>query len=115
MLLALLVAGSAMRLTDSGAAAYASRYAEDAVITIHGGDVLRGRSEIEAYEKDLLREFPGTRFALYDVWRKGPQAVVHYGVNGRTASGRAMGHEGLLFYQFDPSGLITDERRYLDS
>ena len=136
MLLALLVAGSAMRLTDSGAAvdrplatlhemvravnageaaAYASRYAEDAVITIHGGDTLRGRSAIEAYEKDLLREFPGTRFALYDVWRKGPQAVVHYGVNGRTTSGRAMGHEGLLFYQFDPAGLITDERRYLDS
>ena len=26
-----------------------------------------------------------------------------------------MGHEGLLFYRFDPSGLIEQEHRYLDS
>jgi ketosteroid isomerase-like protein len=26
-----------------------------------------------------------------------------------------MGHEGLLFFQFDPSGLIEEEHRYLDS
>jgi ketosteroid isomerase-like protein len=136
MLLALLVAGTVTATADSGAAvdrpmaslhemvravnageaaAYAGVYAEDAVITIHGGDVLRGRKAIEAYETDLLREFPGVRFALFDVWRKGAQAVVRYGVNGGTAGGKAMGHEGLLFYRFDPSGHITDERRYLDS
>ena len=135
MLVALLVAASAMagarsvpvdkpvaalhemvRAVNAGdAAAYARVYAEGAVITIHGGGVLRGRSAIEAYEKELLRDYPGTRLAFYDVWRKGQQAVVHYGVNGRTPAGQAMGHEGLLFYRFDPSGLITEERRYLDS
>lgn len=136
MLLALLVAAAVTAPADSGAAvdrpmaslyemvravnageaaAYAGVYAEDGVITIHGGEVLRGRSAIEAYENGLLREFPGVRFALFDVWRKGAQAVVRYGVNGRTAAGKAMGHEGLLFYRFDPSGHITDERRYLDS
>jgi ketosteroid isomerase-like protein len=136
MLLVLLVAGTVITSADSGAAvdrpmatlhemiravnageaaAYVSLYAEDAVITIHGGAVLRGRSAIEAYEKELLGEFPGTRFAFYDVWRKDTQAVVRYGVNGRTSAGKAMGHEGLLFYRFDPSGHITDERRYLDS
>jgi ketosteroid isomerase-like protein len=41
--------------------------------------------------------------------------VVHYGVNGKTSSGEAMGHEGLLFYRFAPFGLIEEERRYLDS
>jgi uncharacterized protein (TIGR02246 family) len=105
-----------VRAVNAGdAAAYARVYAEDAVITIHGGGVLRGRSAIEAYEKELLRDYPGTRLAFYEVWRKGPQAAVHYGVNGRTSTGQAMGHEGLLFYRFDPSGLITDEQRYLDS
>jgi ketosteroid isomerase-like protein len=77
--------------------------------------VLRGRPAIEAYEVELLRDYPGTRLAFYDVWRDGPSAVVHYGVNGRTPGGQAMGHEGLLFYRFDPAGLIVEERRYLDS
>jgi ketosteroid isomerase-like protein len=134
MLLALVVAGSVIapagaavdrplatlhemiRAVNAGEAdAYARCYAEDAVITIHGGDVQRGRSAIEAYEKELLRDYPGTRLAFFDVWRKGSQAVVRYGVNGRTPAGRAMGHEGLLFYRFDPAGFITDEKRYLDS
>ena len=42
-------------------------------------------------------------------------AVVHYAVNGRTPRGQSMGHEGLLFYRFDSSGLIKEERRYMDS
>jgi uncharacterized protein (TIGR02246 family) len=105
-----------MRAVNAGdARAYARVYAEDAVITIHGGGVLRGRPAIEAYEVELLREFPGVRLAFYDVWRDGPSAVVHYGVNGRTPGGQAMGHEGLLFYRFDSSGLVAEERRYLDS
>lgn len=36
-------------------------------------------------------------------------------MNGHTPTGQAMGHEGLLFYQFQPSGLIEEERRYPDS
>jgi ketosteroid isomerase-like protein len=105
-----------MRAVNAGdAAAYARVYAEDAVITIHGGDVLSGRRAIEAYEVGLLREFPGVRLAFYDFWQNGLAVVVHYGVNGRTPGGQAMGHEGLLFYRFAPSGLIAEERRYLDS
>ena len=105
-----------MRAVNAGdAAAYARIYAEDAVITIHGGDVLSGRRAIEAYEVDLLRQFPGTQLAFFDFWQNGVAVVVHYGVDGRTPSGRPMGHEGLLFYRFDPSGLIKEERRYLDS
>ena len=77
--------------------------------------VLSGRAAIEAYEVDLLREFPGTQLAFYDFWQDGLAVVVHYGVNGRTPGGQAMGHEGLLFYRFDPSGLVLEERRYLDS
>jgi ketosteroid isomerase-like protein len=42
-------------------------------------------------------------------------AIVHYGVNGKTTGGAAMGHEGLLFFRFDRTGLIAEERRYLDS
>ena len=105
-----------MRAVNAGdAAAYARVYAEDAVITIHGGSVLSGRRAIEAYEIDLLREFPGTQLAFYDFWQNGLAVVVHYGVDGRTPAGQAMGHEGLLFYRFEPSGLIAEERRYLDS
>ena len=97
------------------AARYARLYAEGAVITIHGGETLKGRQAIEDYEVALLRQFPGTRLAFYDVWLDGPRAVVRYGVNGATSTGQAMGHEGLLFYRFDPSGLIVEEHRYLDS
>ena len=105
-----------MRAVNAGdAAAYARVYADDAVITIHGGGVLSGRRAIEAYEVDLLREFPGTQLAFYDFWQNGLAVVVHYGVDGRTPAGKAMGHEGLLFYRFEPSGLIAEERRYLDS
>ena len=94
---------------------YASLYAQDAVITIFGGGELKGRDAIEQYEEELLREFPGARLAFYSVWHSGINAVVHYGVNGRTPGGKAMGHEGLLFYRFHPSGLIGEEHRYLDS
>jgi steroid delta-isomerase-like uncharacterized protein/uncharacterized protein (TIGR02246 family) len=97
------------------AARYARVYAPDAVITIHGGDVLKGRIAIEEYERGLLREFPGARLVFHAVWQKGPLAVVHYAVTGRTPGGQSMGHEGLLFYRFQTSGLVEDERRYLDS
>jgi len=69
---------------------------------IHGTGVLSGRGAIEAHETSLLREFPGTQLAFYDFWQDGLAVVVHYGVNGRTPAGQAMGHEGLLFYRFDP-------------
>ncbi|MFN0105033.1 MAG: nuclear transport factor 2 family protein [Bryobacteraceae bacterium] len=94
---------------------YARLYAPDAVIEIHGTRVFTGRSAIEDYERELLREFPGVRLAFHAIWRKGLLAVVHYAVNGQTAGGQRMGHEGLLFYRFQQSGLIQDERRYLDS
>jgi len=97
------------------AARYARLYAQDAVITIHGSGALEGRTAIEKHEVELLREFPGARLGFYDVWQKGPLAVVHYAVNGRTPGGQPMGHEGLLFYRFHPSGLIEEEYRYLDS
>lgn len=97
------------------AARYARVYAAGAVITIHGGGELRGRGAIEQYEVGLLREFPGTRFAIYAIWRQGAVAAVHYGVNSPVAGGNQTGHEGLLFYHFDSAGLIVTERRYLDS
>jgi uncharacterized protein (TIGR02246 family) len=95
--------------------AYAAVYAPDAVIAIHGGDVLQGRRAIEEYEVGLLREFPDARLGFHSIWQKGDLAVVHYAVGGRTTDGRPMGHEGLLFYRFLPSGLVAEERRYLDS
>lgn len=105
-----------MRAVNAGdARGYAAVYAPDARITIYGGGELKGREAIERYEADLLREYPGTRFAIYSVWQRSMSAVVHYGVSGRTAAGQAMGHEGLLFYRFRPSGEIEEERRYLDS
>lgn len=105
-----------MRAVNAGnARSYARLYAEDAVITIHGSGVLEGRGAIEKHEIELLREFPGARLGFYAVWQSGPRAVVHYAVNGRTPGGQAMGHEGLLFYRFHPSGLIEKEDRYLDS
>lgn len=97
------------------AARYARVYAEDAVITVYGGDELVGRSAIEQYEVDLLRQFPGARLAFYSIWQGTQRTVVHYAVNGQTSAGRWMGHEGLLFYRFDPEGLIQEEHRYLDS
>jgi ketosteroid isomerase-like protein len=104
-----------MRAVNAGEpAAYARLYDETAVIAIHGGGMLNGRKAIEAYEVELMRDFPGTRLAFYDVWRKGSSAVVHYGVNGPLREGRRMGHEGLLFYRFDSAGLIAQELRYLD-
>jgi uncharacterized protein (TIGR02246 family) len=104
------------RAVSAGEAArYARLYASDAVITIHGGETLKGRQAIEDYEVALLREYPGTRLAFYDVWLSGPRAVVRYGVNGTMRTGQTMGHEGLLFYRFGPSGLIVEEHRYLDT
>lgn len=107
------------RMTESvnagDAKAYASLYAEDAVITIFGGGQLEGRVAIEQYEVALLNEFPGTRLAFHSIWQNGAEAIVRYGVNGPAGSGRTMGHEGLLFYRFLPSGLIAEERRYLDT
>ncbi len=105
-----------MQAVNAGdAGRYARLYARGAVITIHGGAALEGRAAIEEYEVELLREFPGARLGFYDVWQKGPVAVVHYAVNGRTPGGQSMGHEGLLFYRFAPSGLIEEEHRYLDT
>jgi uncharacterized protein (TIGR02246 family) len=104
------------RAVNAGdAAAYARLYAPDAVITIHGSGVLSGRDAIQDHESELLREFPGARLAFHSVWQDGLSAAVQYAVNGRTASGQSMGHEGLLFYRFAPSGLIEAESRYLDS
>ena len=97
------------------AKSYASLYAQDAVITIHGSGQLEGRGAIEQHEVELLREFPGVRLGFYAIWQTGPLAVVHYAVNGKARGGPSMGHEGLLFYRFHPSGLIEEERRYLDS
>jgi ketosteroid isomerase-like protein len=94
---------------------YALRYAPDAVIVIHGSVVLNGRDAIERYEVELLREFPGARLALHSMWQAGGSAVVRYAVTGIASGGRPMGHEGLLFYGFDPSGLVQEEHRYLDS
>lgn len=94
---------------------YARLYAQDAVITIHGSGELKGRGAIEQHEVELLREFPGARLAFYAIWQKGPLAVVHYAVNGQARGGQSMGHEGLLFYRFHPSGLIEEEHRYMDS
>src|SRR5438034_8911808 len=105
-----------VRAVNAGdARTYAALYAPDAVLTIYGGDVLQGRRAIEDYETGLLRELPGARLGFHAIWQKGPAVVVRYVVNGRTAGGQAMGHEGLLFYRFLPSGLIAEERRYLDS
>jgi ketosteroid isomerase-like protein len=105
-----------MNAVNAGdARGYAALYAKDAVITIFGSGEIKGRDAIEQYEVELLREFPGARLAFYSVWQSGIHAVVHYGVNGRTPGGQAMGHEGLLFYRFHASGLIGEEHRYLDS
>ncbi len=97
------------------ARAYASVYAEDAVIAIWGSNLLIGRTAIENHEVELLKQFPGARLAFYDVWRSGDKAAAHYAVHAETADGRAMGHEGLLFYSLGEDGLIATEHRYLDS
>lgn len=95
---------------------YASVYADAAVITIHGTATIRGRASIEQYERELMTEFPGARFAFYEIWLSGGRHVAaHYGVNATVAGGRAMGHEGLLFFEFDESGVIVREDRFLDS
>jgi ketosteroid isomerase-like protein len=97
------------------AARYARVYAEDAVIVIRGGETLRGRAAVEAYEVGLLAQFPGTRLALLAIWDGGEQVVVHYAVRSPGPPGKESGHEGLLFYRFDDRGRILEERRYLDS
>jgi uncharacterized protein (TIGR02246 family) len=94
---------------------YAALYAPAAIITIYGSGQLTGRRAIEQHEVALLKQFPGTGFAMYDIWRAGDTTIAHYAVNGRTPAGRAMGHEGLLFFRFDANGLIQEEHRYQDS
>jgi ketosteroid isomerase-like protein len=85
------------------------------VITIFGGGQLRGRAAITRYELELMRQFPGTRFALYSAWHQPGMAVVHYAVNTPAASRPPTGHEGLLFLKFDTGGRIVQENRYLDA
>src|SRR5215468_3515278 len=99
-----------VRAVNAGdAKKYALVYSQDAVIRIYGGGEVKGRDAIESYELDLMRQFPGAQIAFETIWQKGLIAVVHYAVNGHTPTGQAMGHEGLLFYQFQPSGLIEEE------
>jgi ketosteroid isomerase-like protein len=97
------------------ARAYAAIYASDASLTIYGGPRLQGRAAIEKYELDLLRAYPGTRFALSNIWVRGFDVVARYGVNTPAGAGPATGHEGLLFFRFDEGGNITSEHRYLDA
>jgi ketosteroid isomerase-like protein len=97
------------------ARAYAAIYASDASLTIYGGPRLQGRAAIEKYELDLLRAYPGTRFALSNIWVRGFDVVARYGVNTPAGAGPATGHEGLLFFRFDEQGNITTEHRYLDA
>lgn len=94
---------------------YAASYTEDAIITIYGAGELKGRPAIEQYELNLLREFPGARLAFFSIWQKDTTAVVHYAVNAKSPGGKPMGHEGLLFYEFQTSGHIKTEHRYNDS
>ena len=109
------VTGMTEAVNAGDAKHYALAYTKDAVIVIHGSAVLRGRDAIERYEVELLREFPGARLAFHAMWQAGPAAVVRYAVTGQGRAGRWMGHEGLLFYRFDASGLVQEEHRYLDS
>jgi steroid delta-isomerase-like uncharacterized protein len=94
---------------------YARLYAPNSVITIHGSLIIRGVEAIERHEVELLREFPGARLGFYNIWQKGPLAIVRYAVNGETRGRQRMGHEGLLFFRFDDAGRIVEENRYLDS
>lgn len=94
---------------------YARLYAQDARISMHGRPALEGRAAIEQHELELLRDYPGARLAFYALWQQGPAAVAHYAVDWEGPLGRSMGHEGLLFHRFHPSGLIAEERRYNDS
>jgi ketosteroid isomerase-like protein len=115
------IAATFTRMMDAvnagNADAYARLYASDAVIHIYGGTEIRGRDAIRKYEVDLLREFPGTRFGIHTIWNGGSSVIVRYGVNSPPVAptGRSSGHEGLLFYRFQPGGLIEEERRYLDA
>ena len=96
------------RSVNAGEAqAYARLYAPDAVITFHGSGVLEGRSAIEEHERELLREFPAHASAFMPCGRKGRWPSSTMPSTGETPGGQAMGHEGLLFYRFHPSGLIA--------
>jgi uncharacterized protein (TIGR02246 family) len=97
------------------AAGYAGVYAPDAVIHIPGGVSLQGRDAIERHEAELLEQFPEARLAFGSVWRNRDETSVHYAVTAPAGGGRSMGHEGLLFYRFDPDGLVLEERRYNDA
>lgn len=97
------------------ASGYAGLYTPDAEIRIYGSGDLYGRPAIERHEVELLRAFPGTRLAFYSLWKGLDSTAVHYAVNGPTPEGRLMGHEGLLFHRFHRSGLIEQERRYMDA
>ena len=94
---------------------YARVYADDAVITIFGSVELRGRKAIEQHELELLKQFPVAHLAFLSIWESRGSVAAHYGVTGRTNTGQEMGHEGLLFFRFNASGLIAEEHRYLDS
>ncbi len=74
----------ASAVNASDAARYAMLYAPDAVLTIHGNGEFRGRAAIEQHERELMREFPGTRFAFHSIWQKGHHAAAHYAVRART-------------------------------
>jgi ketosteroid isomerase-like protein len=109
------VTGMMRAVNARDAKKYASFYSTNASIVLQGFSVLVGREAIEKHELELLAQFPSVVLAFYDLWQRGNRALVHYGVNGSTADGRSMGHEGLLSYRFDASGLIAEEHRYLDS
>lgn len=104
----------AQAVNSGSASRYAALYAPHAVIRIHGGEQISGRQAIERYEVDLLEHFPGTRLAFFKILQSEHLAIVQYGVNSPGHGSPATGHEGLLFYRIHPTGLIAEERRYLD-
>jgi hypothetical protein len=95
---------------------YAAVYEPDARVVIHGNGALTGRPAIEQYERELFAQFPSTRFAIANIWTTPLGTIARYGVNSPPSSKMpATGHEGLLFYDMSPGGLIAEEHRYLDS
>ncbi len=112
--------GAQKALNGHDAKAFASVFAENAVVSVAGLNELSGRAAVEQNMAEWFETFKNIKLGFRRVWMKGDMVVLEWVING-THSGdlfgvkgkeNAIGHYGLSIVWFDADGKVKRENRY---
>lgn len=100
--------------------AFASVYADDAVISVAGLNDLAGRDAIAANMAEWFETFKDVRLGFSRVWIDRETMVLEWVINGKhhgelfgvKGKEEPIGHYGLSVVTFDANGKVTRENRY---